>query len=67
MPTQADVRRIALTLDGTVEEPGRFAFGVPVKFKINRYAKLSAVRAYELRKFLTETWRVVSPNRAASA
>ena len=38
MATQADVRRIAMTLDGTVEESGRFAFGVPVKGRTKGYA-----------------------------
>lgn len=38
MATQADVRRIALTLPGTVEEPGHFKFGVPVKGKVKGYA-----------------------------
>ena len=31
MPTQDDVRRIALNLPGTVEDPDHFAFSVPVK------------------------------------
>jgi len=38
MATQADVRRIARALPGTVEEPGRFAFALPVKDKLKGYA-----------------------------
>lgn len=38
MATQADVRRIAMTLSGTEEETGRFAFSVPVKGKLKQYA-----------------------------
>lgn len=38
MATQADVRKIALTLPGTVEETGRFAFSVEVKGKRKGYA-----------------------------
>ena len=38
MATQADVRRIALALPGTVQEPGRFAFALPVKDKLRGYA-----------------------------
>ncbi|MBL8983680.1 MAG: hypothetical protein JNL26_15950 [Gemmatimonadetes bacterium] len=38
MATQADVRRIARSLDGTVEEQDRFAFGVPAKGKVKSYA-----------------------------
>lgn len=38
MATQADVRRIAMTLPGTEEETGRFAFSVPVKGKLKGYA-----------------------------
>lgn len=37
MATQADVRRIALSLPGTEQEPGRFAFAVPVKGKLKAY------------------------------
>lgn len=33
MATRADVRRIALSLPGTLEEPGRFAFAVRGKDK----------------------------------
>ena len=36
--TQADVRRIALSLPETVEEEGRFAFSVPNKGKLKGYA-----------------------------
>ncbi|MBK7908697.1 MAG: hypothetical protein IPJ78_19410 [Gemmatimonadetes bacterium] len=36
MATQADVRRIARALPGTVEETGRFAFALPVKDKLKR-------------------------------
>ncbi|MBX3134078.1 MAG: hypothetical protein KF689_11925 [Gemmatimonadaceae bacterium] len=35
---QADVRRIAMTLPGTEEETGRFAFSVPIKGKLSSYA-----------------------------
>ncbi len=38
MATQADVRRIALSLPGTVEKPGHFAFEVPNKGKLKGYA-----------------------------
>ena len=38
MATQADVRRIALTLPGTVEAKTRFAFEVPNKGKLKGYA-----------------------------
>lgn len=38
MATQADVRRIAMSLPGTLEEPGRFAFSVTVKGKPKGYA-----------------------------
>lgn len=38
MATQADVRRICLSLPGTVEAEGRFAFELPVKGKLKGYA-----------------------------
>ena len=38
MATQADVRRIALALPGTVEAKGRFAFEVLNKGKLKGYA-----------------------------
>ena len=38
MATQADVRRIALTLPGAEEEPGHFAFGVRSKGKLKGFA-----------------------------
>jgi hypothetical protein len=38
MATQADVRRIALSLPGTVEEPNHFAFGIRKEGKIKGYA-----------------------------
>lgn len=38
MATQADVRRIALTLPGTIEAKNRFAFEVPNKGKLKGYA-----------------------------
>jgi hypothetical protein len=38
MATQADVRRIALSLPGTVEADNRFAFEVPNKGKMKGYA-----------------------------
>jgi hypothetical protein len=38
MATQADVRRIALSLAGTEEVEGRFAFNVRVKDKLKGYA-----------------------------
>jgi hypothetical protein len=37
MATQADVRRIAMSLAGTEEEDGRFAFGVEHKGKVRHY------------------------------
>ena len=37
MATQADVRRVALSLAGTEEEDGRFAFGVRKQGKIKGY------------------------------
>ena len=38
MATQADVRRIAMSLQGTAEEKGRFAFSVENKGKLKHYA-----------------------------
>ena len=38
MATQADVRRIAMSLPGTVEGDERFAFSVPNKGKLKGYA-----------------------------
>lgn len=38
MATQADVRRIALSLAGTEQVEGRFAFAVPVKGKLKGFA-----------------------------
>ena len=38
MATQADVRRIALSLPGAEEEKGHFAFGVRVKGKLKGFA-----------------------------
>ncbi len=38
MATQADVRRIALSLPGTEEKPGHFAFEVRNKGKLKGYA-----------------------------
>ena len=38
MATQADVRRIAMALEGTQEKPGHFAFEVPVKGARKGYA-----------------------------
>ncbi len=38
MATQADVRRIAMTLPGTEAETARFAFSVAVKGKLKGYA-----------------------------
>jgi hypothetical protein len=38
MATKADVRRIALSLPGTEQAKGRFAFEVPVKGKLKKYA-----------------------------
>ncbi|HWA17078.1 MAG TPA: hypothetical protein VG817_11625 [Gemmatimonadales bacterium] len=38
MATQADVRRIALSFPGAVEEGGRFAFAVPVKDRLKGFA-----------------------------
>lgn len=37
MASQADVRRIALSLPGAVEAPGRFAFEVPNKGKMKGF------------------------------
>ena len=37
MATQADVRRIALSLPEAVQEPGRFAFAVPNKGKLKGF------------------------------
>jgi hypothetical protein len=37
MATRADVRRIALSLPGAEQEPGRFAFAVPVKGKLKGF------------------------------
>src|SRR5262249_46634955 len=38
MATQADVRRIALSLKGTVEAVDDFAFGIPREGKLKKYA-----------------------------
>ena len=38
MATQADVRRIAVSLPEAEEEQGRFAFGIPVKGKLKGFA-----------------------------
>jgi hypothetical protein len=38
MATQADVRRIALSFPGALQEPGRFAFAVMVKDKPKGFA-----------------------------
>ena len=38
MATQADVRRIALSLPGVEEEPGRFAFSVRKRDKLRSFA-----------------------------
>jgi len=38
MATQADVRRIALALPGTVEAENDFAFALPIKGKLKGYA-----------------------------
>ena len=37
MATQADVRRIALSLPGVEEEPGHFAFGIRKKGKLKGF------------------------------
>ena len=37
MATQADVRRIAMALPGTVETPGHFAFSIPHKGKLKGF------------------------------
>ena len=37
MATQADVRRIALSLPGAVQEEGRFAFALPHKGKLRGF------------------------------
>lgn len=37
MATRADVRQIALSLPGTIEQPGRFVFGLPTKHKLKHY------------------------------
>src|SRR5262245_16538757 len=37
MATRSDVRRICMSLPGTVEHPDRFAFEVPVKGKLKGY------------------------------
>lgn len=73
MATQADVRRIALSLAGTKEAAGGFAFEVQSKKGKRKgfawvtephydgYAavlvRLAAVRVPELRELLTEAWR----------
>ncbi|MEW5917197.1 MAG: hypothetical protein AB1762_12370 [Gemmatimonadota bacterium] len=38
MASQADVRRIALSFSGAIQEEGRFAFAVPVKGKLKGFA-----------------------------
>lgn len=47
MATQADVRRIALTLPGTVESEDKFAFSIEVKGKQKGYAWVWMERAVE--------------------
>lgn len=46
MATQADVRRIALALPGTVEEPGVFAFGVQAGSKPKSFVWLWKERVH---------------------
>jgi hypothetical protein len=38
MPTQTDVRKIALSFEGAYEEEGSFSFAVVVKGKVKRFA-----------------------------
>ena len=47
MATQADVRRVALALPETVEEEGRFAFGIPTQGKIKGIAWVWLERTVE--------------------
>ena len=47
MATQADVRRVALSLAGTEEEDGRFAFGIRKQGKIKGYAWVWLERVVE--------------------
>ena len=65
MATQADVRRIALSLPATEEAPNHFAFSVRSKGKLKPHydgfpavlVRLPAVSARELRPLITEAWR----------
>ena len=47
MATQADVRRIAMSLPGTEEENGRFAFGIRKQEKLKGYAWVWLERVVE--------------------
>ena len=47
MATQADVRRVALSLPGTEEEDGHFAFGIRKQGKIKGYAWVWLERVIE--------------------
>ena len=70
MATQADVRRIARSLPGTVEAKDHFALRLnPENFFTEPHydgfpavlVHLLAVTARELRPLLTEAWRCLAP------
>ena len=60
MATQADVRRIALSLPNVVEAATDFAFSVPVKGKPKGFAWVWNVRVAELRPLLVEAHRCMA-------
>ena len=81
MATQADVRRIALSLPDTVEAEGHFAFSVMNRGKARGYAwawnehydgfpavlvRLEAVAVDELEALITSAWRCQAPKATRS-
>ena len=68
MATQADVRRIALSLPETEEAPNHLALDAKKFFTEPHYTgfpavlvRLPAVTARELRPIITEAWRCQAP------
>lgn len=73
MATQADVRRIALSLPETEESPNHFAFSVRNKGRLKGFVwvwlepvRLPAVTAHEPRPIIEEAWRCQAPKELAS-